>query len=94
MRIIMMSMATVTFSSLTEISSFVPIGGAPEFSTDLSSKSPNFVSNISFIVQSSINGYSVHCEDGIEDVNCTINIEGELLTLLILKMIVPNRLLL
>ena len=85
-----MSIATVVLSSLSEISSFVPIGGALEFSTDLPSESPNFVSNVSFIVQSSINGYSVHCEDANEDVSCTINIEGELLTLLILKMIQKN----
>ena len=58
--------------------SFTPIANAPDFSTDLSSTSPSIISNISFIVQYSINGYTIQCDDsGGDSENCTINIEGE-----------------
>ena len=51
--------------------------GLPFF-TDLSSTSPSLISNISFTVQSSINGYTIHCEDGHGNMeNCTIDIAGE-----------------
>ena len=40
------------------------------------------VSNISFIVQSSINGYTILCEDigGGDNENCTINIAGTIIS--------------
>ena len=45
------------------------------FFTDYTSKSPSLISNISFTVQSSINGYTVYCEDGDGNMeNCTINV--------------------
>ena len=61
-------------------SNFNPISDAPDFFTDLSSTSPSIISNISFTVQSSINGYTIQCGDlGGNSENCTINIEGEYL---------------
>ena len=48
--------------------------GLPFF-TDLSSTSPSLISNISFTVQSSINEYTIHCEDGDGKMeNCTVNV--------------------
>ena len=48
------------------------------FFTDYTSKSPSLISNISFTVQSSINGYTIHCEDGDGNMeNCTIDIAGD-----------------
>ena len=48
--------------------------GLPFF-TDYTAKSPSLISNISFTVQSSINGYTIHCEDGDGNMeNCTIDI--------------------
>ncbi len=52
------------------------ITNAPDFSTDLSKASPSIISNISFTVQSSINGYTIQCEDGGDSESCTINIQG------------------
>ena len=50
----------------------------PPFYTDLTSSSPRIISNISFTVQSSINGYTIQCEDFEGNMkNCTINIAGE-----------------
>ena len=48
------------------------------FFTDYTSKSPSLISNVSFTVQSSINGYTIHCEDGDLDMEiCTIDIAGD-----------------
>ncbi len=59
------------------LSSFTPITSDSNFSTDLTSISPSIISNISFTVQSNINGYTIQCEDfGGDSENCTINIEG------------------
>ena len=56
-----------------------PFPNSLPFFTDLSSTSPSLISNISFTVQSSINGYTIHCEDGDGNMeNCTVLIPGEL----------------
>ncbi len=70
-----MSLATLLYSSISDLTSFGPFPNTPDFSTDLSSKSP-LTSNISFTVQSNIDGYTVVCEDGNVNENCTISIEG------------------
>ena len=50
----------------------------PPFYTDLTSSYPRLTSSISFTVQSSINGYTIQCEDFEGNMkNCTINIAGE-----------------
>ena len=70
-------LGTETYSDGDDLSSTTPLANVPGFSTDLSSSNPSIISNISFIVQSSINGYSVHCEDvNGADTNCTISIQG------------------
>ncbi len=75
----MTTLNTETYSNGDSIASFLPIPNAPDFSTDLSSMIP-LISNISFTVQSSINGYTILCEDfGGDSESCTINIEGEYL---------------
>ena len=64
---------TETYSDGDSLSSFSPIDNAPQFSTDLSSTSPSIISNIPFTVQSSINGYTIVCEEGEGDnENCII----------------------
>ncbi len=74
----MTTLDTETYSNGDSIASFTPIDNAPDFSTDLSSASPSIISNISFTLQSSINGYSILCEDlGGDSESCTVNIEGE-----------------
>ena len=56
-----------------------PFPNSLPFFTDYTSKSPSLISNISFTVQSSINGYTIHCEDGDGNMeNCTVVIPGEL----------------
>ena len=71
------SLSTRTYSDGDILLPTTPLTNVPNFSADLSSIDP-LISNILFIVQSCINGYSVHCEDGNgADTNCTINIEGE-----------------
>ena len=53
---------------------------AGDFSVQQLSTNP-LVSNISFTVQSSINGYTILCEEGGGDnENCTINIAGTIIT--------------
>ncbi len=77
----MTSLDTESYSNGDDLVSFTPITNAPDFSTDLSSYSPSIISNISFTVQSSINGYTIQCEDGGGDSeNCTINIQGDWLS--------------
>ena len=72
------SIGTETYATGDIISSTTPLTNAPDFSTDLSSSNPSIISNISFIVQSNINGYSVHCEaSGGDSKNCTIIKAGE-----------------
>ncbi len=58
------------------LSSFTPISIPPGFFTALSSTSPSIISKISFTVQSNINGYTIHCEDGGDSKNCTIDVAG------------------
>ena len=75
----MTSLDTESYINGDALVSFSPIANAPDFSTDLSSISPSIISNISFTVQSSINGYTIQCEDlGGDSESCTINmIQGE-----------------
>ncbi len=62
----------VTNSNL--VTTPVPFLNSLPFFTDYTSKSPSLISNISFTVQSSINGYTIHCEDGDGNMeNCTIS---------------------
>ena len=58
-----------------------PVTLAGDFSVEQLSTNP-LVSNISFTVQSSINGYTILCEDigGGDNENCTINIAGTIIT--------------
>ena len=52
-----------------------PFPNSLPFFTDYTSKSPSLISNISFTVQSSINGYTIHCEDGNDNMESyTINV--------------------
>ena len=52
-----------------------PFPNSLPFFTDYTFKSPSLISNVSFIVQSSINGYTIHCEDEDGNMeNCTIEI--------------------
>ena len=74
----MTSLDTESYINGDALVSFSPIANAPDFSTDLSSISPSIISNISFTVQSSINGYTVLCDDaGGDSENCTINVAGK-----------------
>ena len=74
----MTKLDTETYANSDDLVSFTPLTNAPDFSTDLSSTSPSIISNISFTVQSSINGYTILCEDlGGDSENCTINIQGD-----------------
>ena len=73
----MTTLATKTYSTSDKLVSST-FANATDFSTDLSSTSPNIISNISFTVQSSINGYTIHCDDaGGDSESCTISIEGD-----------------
>ena len=73
----MTSLDTRIHTNGDNLVSFSPITNAPDFSTDLSSTSPSIISTISFTVQSSINGYTIQCDDlGGDSESCTINIEG------------------
>ncbi len=74
----MTTLDTRTYSDGDGLSSFSPLANVHDFSTDLSSTSPSIISNISFTVQSSINGYTIHCEDGGDSKNCTIDVAGKL----------------
>ncbi len=73
----MTSLDTESYINGDALVSFSPITNAPDFSTDLSSMIP-LISNISFTVQSSINGYTIQCEDaGGDSESCTINVAGK-----------------
>ncbi len=72
----MSSIGTETYATSNIISPTISISNAPDFSTDLSSTNP-LISTISFTVQSSINGYTIVCEDaGGDSESCTIDILG------------------
>ncbi len=76
----MTTLGTKAYTDGDIISATTPIHNALDFSTDLSSTSPSIISNISFTVQSSINGYTILCRDAGEDSeSCTINIQGQLI---------------
>ena len=71
----MTSLGTEAYTTNSDLETYKSINAVPQFFTDLSSTSPSLISNISFIVQSSINGYTIHCEDGDGNMeNCTINV--------------------
>ena len=74
----MVSLGTVSYTTSSNLSPFSNIIGVEQFSTDLSSTSPSLISNISFTVQSSINGYTIQCEDagGVDTKTCTVDIAG------------------
>ena len=57
-----------------------PFPNSLPFFTDYTSKSPSLISNISFTVQSSINGYIIHCGDIHGNMaNCTIDTAGDMI---------------
>ena len=72
----MTSLGTKSYSTVADLVIIPqPFPNSLPFFTDYTSKSPSLISNISFTVQSSINGYTIHCEDA--DMNmekCTIDI--------------------
>ena len=70
-------LASSTYTSLSITS---PNTLAGDFSVQQLSTNP-LVSTISFTVQSSINGYTILCEEvGGDNENCTINIAGKIIT--------------
>ena len=76
------NMASLGTQSYTTVADLVttpdPFPNSLPFFTDYTSKSPSLISNISFTVQSSINGYTIYCEDGDGIMeNCTIKIAGD-----------------
>ena len=75
----MTSLGTVLYGTQSDLVTIpAPFPHNVPFFTDLSSTSPSLISNISFHVQSSINGYTIHCENGDGNMeNCTIDIAGE-----------------
>ena len=73
----MTSLGTEAYTTSSDLESYTSINAVPQFSTDLSSTYPSLISNISFTVQSSINGYTIHCEDAEDNAKqCTIEISG------------------
>ncbi len=75
----MTSLGTLAYTPVNDlVTTLAPFPNSLPFFTDYTSKSPSLISNISFTVQSSINGYTIHCEDGDGNMeNCIIDIEGE-----------------
>ncbi len=73
------SLGTVAYISTSDlVTAPVAFPNSLPFFTDYTSTSPSLISNVSFIVQSSINGYTIHCEDGDGNMEkCTINIAGD-----------------
>ncbi len=73
----MTSLGTEAYTTVADlVTTPAPFPNSLPFFTDYTSKSPSLISNISFTVQSSINGYTIHCEDKVEDgnmENCTIS---------------------
>ena len=76
----MTSLGTNGYTTVADlVTTSAPFPNSLPFFTDFTSKSPSLISNISFTVQSSINGYTIHCADGDGNMeNCTIDIPGEL----------------
>ena len=74
----MTSLGTVDYTTVGHlVTTPAPFPNSLPFFTDYTSKSPSLISNISFTVQYSINGYTIHCEDGDGNMeNCTIDIAG------------------
>ena len=74
------SLGTVTYTTGDDpVTIPLPFPNSLPFFIDLSSTSPSLISNISFTVQSSINGYTIHCEDiNGNSENFTVLIPGEL----------------
>ena len=74
----MTSLGTVLYGTQSDlVTTPAPFTNSLPFFVDYTSKSPSLISNISFTVQSSINGYTIHCEDGDGNMeNCTIEIAG------------------
>ena len=75
----MTSLGTENYSTVTDlVTTPAPFPNSLPFFTDFTSKSPSLISNISFTVQSSINGYTIHCQDGDGNIeNCTVVIPGD-----------------
>ena len=76
----MTSLGTLAYITVTDlVTTPAPFPNSLPFFADFTSTSPSLISNISFTVQSSINGYTIHCEDGDgNSENCTVLIPGEL----------------
>ena len=74
----MTSLGTVAYTTVNDlVTTPEPFPNSLPFFTDYTSKSPSLISNISYTVQSSINGYTIHCEDIDGNMeNCTIDIAG------------------
>ena len=72
----MTSLGTVSYDAGSNlVTTPEPFTSSLPFFTDYTSKSPSLISNISFTVQSSINGYTIHCEDINGNMeNCIIDI--------------------
>ena len=65
--------AYTTFNDL--VTTPAPFSNYLPFFSDYTSKSPSLISNISFTVQSSISGYTIHCDDGDGNMEkCIINV--------------------
>ena len=75
----MASLFTRPYTAVTDLMiTPEPLSNSLPFFTDFTSNSPSLISNISFTVQSSINGYTIHCEDGDGNMeNCTVFIDGK-----------------
>ena len=75
----MTSLGTVSYDTGSNlVTTPEPFTNSLPFFVDYTSKSPTLISNISFIVQSSINGYTIHCEDIDGNMeNNTIDISGD-----------------
>ena len=74
----MTSLGTEAYTTVNDlVTTPRPFPNSLPFFTDYTSNSPSLISNISFTVQSSINGYTIHCEDGDGNMEiCTITITG------------------
>ena len=75
----MTSLGTVSYDTGSNlVTTPEPFTSSLPFFIDYTSKSPSLISNISFTVQSSINGYTIHCEDIDGNMeNNTIDIAGD-----------------
>ena len=75
----MTSLGTESYTTSSDlVTTPAPFPNSLPFFTDYISKSPSLISNISFTVKSSINGYTIHCNDGGGNMeNCTIEVPGK-----------------